>query len=93
MVFILNRRKVIALIEFTQVDFITGLRAPQPQRIGGVGIKTGDHLIVSGGDYLFGFHPARLGAFLLDPSAKAHLIAGVMTRELPRIAVFQPIVR
>ncbi|SVK46427.1 Uncharacterised protein [Acinetobacter baumannii] len=93
MVFIFHRREVIALIEFAEVDLVTGLRAPQPQRVGGVGVETGDHLIVGDGHDLFGLQPARLGPLLLHAAAEAHLVAGVMARKLPRIAVLQPVVR
>ena len=57
-VFIFHRREVVALIKFTEVNLAAGLRAPQTQRIGGVGIKTRDNLIVGFSNNLFGFHPA-----------------------------------
>lgn len=91
--FILHRGEIIALVELAEVDLVTGLRAPQPQGVGGIGVETGDHLIVGDGHDLFGLQPARLGALLLHAAAEAHLVAGVVARKLPRIAVLQPVVR
>jgi hypothetical protein len=57
-VFIFHRREVVTLVEFTEVNLATGLRAPQTQRVGGVGVKAGDNLVVGFGNDLFGFNPA-----------------------------------
>lgn len=59
-VLIFHRRKVVALVEFTEVDFATGLRAPQTQGVSGIGIETGDNLIVGFSDNLFGLYPAGI---------------------------------
>src|SRR5690606_28776452 len=79
--------------KFTKVDFATGLSAPQAQRVGGVGIITRDNLVIGHRQNLFGFNPAGFLAFLLNSPAETHLVARIMAFELPRIAVFQPVVR
>ncbi len=62
--FIFHRREVVAwLAEFTEVDFTTGLRIPQPQCVSGVGVVTGDDLIIRDGQNLF-----RLSISALLPS-------------------------
>ncbi|CPR64716.1 Uncharacterised protein [Salmonella enterica subsp. enterica serovar Bovismorbificans] len=93
MVFIFHRRKVVALVEFTEVDFTTGLRIPQPQSVSGVGVVTGDDLIIRDGQNLFRLNPARFFTFLLNAPAKKHLIARIVALELPRVAIFQPVIR
>ncbi|MNZ34223.1 hypothetical protein D3C78_515950 [compost metagenome] len=92
-VFIFHRREVIALVEFTEVDFATGLRVPQTQCVGRIGVVAGDNLVVGHRQDLFGFEPAALFAFELDTSAKPHFIARVVAFEFPRVAVFQPVIR
>ncbi len=92
-VFVFHRREVVALIEFTEVNFATGLGIPQAQRVGRVGVVARDDLVISHGQDLFGFDPAALFAFLLNTAAKADFIAGVVALELPRVAVLQPVVR
>ena len=92
-VLIFHRRKVVALVEFTEVDFATGLRAPQTQGVGGIGIETGDNLIVGFGDNLFGLYPAGMFPFLLHAAAETHFIARIVAFELPRVAVLQPVIR
>jgi hypothetical protein len=57
-VFILYRGEVVTLVEFTEVNFATGLRAPQTQRVGGVGVKAGDNLVVGFRNDLFRLNPA-----------------------------------
>lgn len=57
--FIFHCREVVALVEFTEVNFTTGLGTPQTQRVGRVGVVTWDYLIVSYSQNLFGFNPAR----------------------------------
>ena len=93
MVFILHRREVVTLVKFTEVNFATGLSAPQAQRVGGIGVVAGDDLVVGHGQDLFRFHPAGFFSFLLNTPAKAHLVARVVALELPRVAVLQPVVR
>ncbi|CAH0298618.1 hypothetical protein SRABI106_03710 [Rahnella aquatilis] len=93
MVFIFHRREVIALIKFPQIDFVTGLRAPQAQRVGRVGVVAGNDLIIGAGDDLLGFQPAGFDAFMLHPSAETHFITGIVTLEFPRVTVFQPVIR
>lgn len=46
-VFIFYCCEVVTLVEFTEVNFATGLRTLQTQRVGCVGIVTRDYLIVS----------------------------------------------
>ena len=92
-VFIFHRREVVALIEFTEVDFATGLRVPQTQRVGRIGVVAGDNLVIGHGEDLFGFHPAGFFPFLLNTPAKTHLVARVVALELPRVTVLQPVVR
>ena len=92
-VFIFHRRKVVTLVEFTEVNLATGLGAPQAQRVGGIGVIAGDNLVVGHGQDLFRFYPAGFFAFLLDTSAKAHLVARIVALKLPRVAVLQPVVR
>ena len=90
---IFHRGEVVALVKFTQVNLATGLRVPQTQRIGRIGVVARDNLVIGDGKDLFGFHPAGLFPFLLNTSAKPHLIARIVTFKLPRVAVFQPVVR
>ena len=92
-VFIFHRRKVVALVKFTEVDFATGLGIPQAQRIGGVCVITGNNLVVGYREDLFSFYPARFLAFLLNTPAKAHFVARIVAFEFPRVTVFQPVVR
>ena len=92
-VFIFHRREVVALVEFTEVDLAAGLRAPQTQRVGGIGVETRDDLIVGFGNNLFGLHPAGMFTFLLNAAAEAHFVARIVALELPRVAVLQPVVR
>ena len=93
MVFIFHRGEIVTLIEFTEVKLATGLGAPQAQRVGGIGVIPGDDLVVGHGQDLFGLHPAGFFTFLLNTPAKAHLVAGIVTLELPRVAILQPVVR
>ena len=93
MVFIFHRRKVVALVKFTEVDLATGLGIPQAQRVGGIGVVTGDNLVVGNREDLFSFYPARFLAFLLYTPAKAHFVARIVAFELPWVTVFQPVVR
>ena len=92
-VFILYRSEVVALVEFTKVNFATGLRAPQTQRVGGVGVKAGDDLVVGFRNDLLRLNPAGFLSFLLNAAAEAHFIAGVVALKLPRVTVLQPVVR
>ena len=92
MVFIFHRRKVVALVKFTEVDLATGLGIPQAQRVGGVGVVAGDNLVVGDREDLFGFYPARFLSFLLNTPAKTHFVARVVAFEFPRVTVFQPVV-
>ena len=92
MVFIFHRREVVTLVEFTQVDLATGLRVPQAQRIGRIGVVAGDDLVIGHGEDLLGFHPAGFFPFLLNTPAKTHLVARVVALELPRVTVLQPVV-
>lgn len=61
------------LVEFTEVDFTTGLRIPQPQCVSGVGVVTGDDLIIRDGQNLFRLNPACFFTFLLNAPAKSTL--------------------
>ena len=92
-VLILYRGEVVALVKLTEVNFATGLRAPQTQRVGGVGVKAGDNLIVGFGNDLFRLYPAGFLPLLLNAAAEAHFIAGVVALKLPRVTVLQPVVR
>ena len=92
-VFILYRGEVVALVEFTEVNFAAGLRAPQTQRVGGVGVKAGDDLVVGFRNDLLRLNPAGFLSFLLNAAAEAHFIAGVVALKLPRVTVLQPVVR
>ena len=93
MVFIFHRRKVVALVKFTEINLATGLGIPQTQRVGGVGVVAGDNLVVGDREDLFGFYPARFLTFLLNTPAKTHFVARVVAFEFPRVTVFQPVVR
>ena len=93
MVFIFHRREVITLIKFTEVNLAAGLGAPQTERVGRVGIKARDNLIVGFRQDLFGFNPARLFTFLLNASAKAHFVTRIMPFKFPRVAVLEPVIR
>ena len=92
-VFIFHRRKVVALVKFTEVDCATGLSIPQAQRIGRVSVVTRDNLVVCHREDLFGLDPAHLLAFHLNTATKAHFVARIVAFELPRVTVFQPVVR
>ena len=92
-VFIFHRRKIVTLVKFTQVDFATRLRIPQPQGVGRIGIVARNNLVVGHGQNLFGLQPVRLFAFLLHAPAKTHFVAGVMAFEFPWVTVFQPVIR
>ena len=92
MVFIFHCREVVTLVEFTEVNFATGLGTPQTQRVGRVGVVTWDYLIVSYSQNLFGFNPARFFTFLLNATTKTDFIARVVAFEFPRVTVFQPVV-
>ena len=93
MVFIFHRREVITLIKFTEVNLAAGLGAPQTERVGRIGIKTRDNLIVGFRQDLFGFNPARLFTFLLNASAEAHFVTRIMPFKFPRVAVLEPVIR
>ncbi|VFS62721.1 Uncharacterised protein [Kluyvera cryocrescens] len=93
MVFIFYRGEVVTLVKFTEVDFATGLGIPQAQRIGGIGIISRDNLVVSNREDLFRLQPAAGFPFHLHASAKTHFVTGIVTRELPRVTVLQPVVR
>ncbi|MNR02934.1 hypothetical protein D3C85_1188070 [compost metagenome] len=93
MVFIFHRRKVVALVEFTEVDFATGLGIPQTQRVSRIGVVAGDNLVVGDGEDLFGFQPAALFAFKLHAAAEAYFVARIVAFKFPRITVLKPVVR
>ena len=40
------------------------------------------------GQNILGLNPADFAAFLLNTTAKAHFIVGIMTLKFPRISVF-----
>ncbi len=91
-VFIFHCREVVTLVR-TEVNFATGLRTPQTQRVGRVGVVTRDYLIVSDSQNLFGFDPAR---FYLPAECDhqngliARVVAFGISHGLP---YFQPVVR
>ena len=93
MVFIFHRRKIVALVEFTEVDFATGLGAPQAQGIGGIGVVAGDNLVIGHGQDLFRLNPAGFFSLLLNTATKAHFVARVVSFEFPRVAILKPVVR
>ncbi|MNB74089.1 hypothetical protein D3C75_207130 [compost metagenome] len=92
-VFIFHCREVITLVKFTKVNLATGLGIPQAQRVGGIGVVARNNLVIGHSQDLFGFDPAGFLAFLLHTSAETHFIARIVALELPRIAIFQPVVR
>ena len=85
--YIIPELKEIALIEFAEINFTARLRALQPQGVGGVGIKPRDYLIIGAGQYLFGFHTAYFGVFMLQPATETDLIAAGVAGEFPGVTV------
>ena len=81
-----------------QLNRIGHTRRPQPQRVDVAPAPTCDRRVVRHGRYFFRRIPDRarggiVAADIFDRSAEADRTAGIGTREFPRIAVREPILR
>ncbi len=93
-----DRFDVIAFVEVLQIEVARGLGRPQPHVIHGLGPVAGHRCVVRHGHHVFGAHPvdaqtALVVDRLLDVPAELHRIEHLGARELPGIAVPQPVVR
>ena len=92
----LDRLHVGSLVEVREVELVHRLRAPETERVDGVGVAD-DGEVVGDALHLLGAlpHPLRLPAVLhvLHAAAELDDLRVLGTRELPRIAVLEPVVR
>ena len=92
----LDRLHVGALVEVREVELVHRLRAPQAKRVHGVGVAD-DREVVGDSLHLLRALPHPLGpaAFLhvLHAAAELDGLRVLGTRELPRVAVLEPVVR
>ena len=92
----LDRLHVGALVEVGEVELVHGLRAPEAERVDGVGVAD-DRQVVGDALHLLGAlpHPLGLAALLhvLHAAAELDGLRVLRAGELPRIAVLEPVVR
>ena len=92
----LDRLHVGALVEVGEVELVHRLRAPETERVDGVGV-TDDGQVVGDALHLLGAlpHPLGLAAILhvLHAAAELDDLRVLRTGELPRITVLEPVVR
>ena len=92
----LDRLHVGALVEVREVELVHRLRAPEAERVDGVFVAD-DGQVVGNALNLLGAlpHPFRLSAVLhvLHAAAELDDLRVLGTREFPRIAVLEPVVR
>ena len=92
----LDRLHVGALVEVGEVELVHRLRAPEAERVDGVGVAD-DRQVVGDALHLLGALPDPPGTpavlHVLHAAAELDDLRVLGTRELPRIAVLEPVVR
>ncbi len=97
-ILVLDRPDIVARVEGAQVEVARRLGRPQPQIVHGVGAVAGDGRVVGHGHDLLGVHPvvARPAVFVREAHhapVKVHRVEHLRARELPGVAIAQPVVR
>jgi len=93
-VFVFDRRKVIALIELGQIDLAARFGRPQPQGVGRIHIIAGNDVVVGDRAHVLGIDPERLAGFQIGLQAptKADLVMHLVTREFPDVERREPVI-
>ena len=94
---VLDRENVIALVEQPQVEVARGLRRPQPHVVDRVRAVARDGRVVGHRHHVVGLDPVMPQHALLvhefdRATVKLDLVEHLRARELPRVAVAQPVV-